>query len=121
MYLCIALGSALGGLARHWMTTLASTSFRGSFPSGTLAVNLLGSLLIGVIAGISSDRLSPTIRSTLTIGVLGGFTTFSAFSFQTASLFKSGQSTLALLYACASVVACPLLAWLGWRLAERFI
>jgi fluoride exporter len=120
MYLWIALGSALGGMGRHWITTIASSRFPGSFPWGTFSVNLLGSLLIGLIAGISNDRLPPAVRSTLTIGVLGGFTTFSAFSFQTASLFKSGQSNLGLLYAFSSVVACPLLAWLGWRVAERF-
>src|SRR5687768_11120615 len=87
-YLWIALGSALGGVARHWLTSVVAARMSGLFPWGTFIVNLSGSFLIGLIAAWPENQLPVAARPFLMIGVLGGFTTFSAFSLQTASLFN---------------------------------
>mgnify|MGYP001398537841 CR=1 FL=1 len=119
LYLWIALGSALGGVARHAAGTFAAARYPGLFPWGTLAVNLLGSFAIGVAAAWPEGRIDATTRMFLTAGVLGGFTTFSAFSLQTAQLFTGGHAAAAAIYMAGSALACPLLAWAGWRVAQN--
>jgi CrcB protein len=106
-------------MGRLWLTALVTTRFPSHIPWGTLAVNALGSLLIGLIAAVPDDRLPEMARPFLMVGVLGGFTTFSAFSLQTASLFTSGYSAAALLYSMSSVAMCPFFAWLGWIVIHR--
>jgi CrcB protein len=117
-YLWIALGGALGSVARfacsEWMQTRWST-----FPWGTLFVNVLGSLLIGILAGMSESGrwlLPLNLRQFLMIGILGGFTTFSSFSLQTLMLARSGSLLLAGLNILASVSLCLCAAWLGFTL-----
>ena len=116
-YVWIALGSALGGMARHGCSDLAARYFGTAFPWGTLFVNVSGSLIIGFLATLSvADGrffLSPDARAFLMVGICGGYTTFSAFSLQTLSLARDGQWFAAGANVILSVVVCLVAAWLG--------
>jgi len=81
----IAIAGSFGALGRYYMTDLAHRLLGGGYPYGTLAVNIVGSFLIGLIiqTGISTDLISPAWRLALTVGFLGAFTTFSTFSYET--------------------------------------
>lgn len=90
----IALGSALGGVARNGMSAWVAQRAGDAFPWGTLAVNVLGSLVVGALAAVGDSPrwgLPVEVRQFLMIGVLGGFTTFSAFSLQTLRLIQDGD------------------------------
>jgi CrcB protein len=105
-YLIVALGSALGGALRHGVNVGSARLFGIGFPHGTFIVNVTGSLAMGLLAAwfaFKGEALQPW-RLFLTTGVLGGFTTFSAFSLDAALLYERGQLGLALLYAAGSVV-----------------
>lgn len=98
--LVIAIGGGLGALARYGLSGLVQG--RGAaFPFGTLAVNAIGCFLIGALF----ERLPPGARAFAVVGVLGGFTTFSAFGYETLELLRGGQTNLALLNVAVSVVA----------------
>jgi CrcB protein len=106
-WLWVALGGALGSMAR-WALSGAVQRWSGSaFPWGTFAVNVLGSLLIGAVAALALERalVPPPARLFLVTGVLGGFTTFSALSYETFALLRDGQWLAAAGYALGSVVA----------------
>lgn len=118
-YLLIAVGSGLGGVARHWLSGIIATRVASVFPWGTFIVNVLGAALIGFVLGASDVRISPATRQFLTVGVLGGFTTFSAFSAQTMQLFQHGKAGAALAYALASVVVCVCGCWIGWAIGDK--
>ncbi len=121
LYLWIALGSALGGVARFGVTDLMVRLFGETFPWGTLLVNVSGSLLIGFIATATAADgrmfVDTSIRQFMMIGVLGGYTTFSSFSLQTMSLAHEGHWLHAGLYIGASVILCLLGVWIGHVLA----
>lgn len=121
--LWIALGSALGGIARYLLSTAVAERFGESFPWGTLAVNILGSLLIGLLAGLTdpSSRMlvPPAMRQFLIIGLMGGFTTFSSFSLQTLNLLRDGELLLAVANVLGSVLLCLVAAALGLMAALR--
>ena len=104
-YLIVFVGAGLGGALRHGVN-LAFARI-ATFPVATLTVNVLGSLLMGIAAGwfLAKPGFSQDFRLFLTTGVLGGFTTFSAFSLDSASLLQCGQAGLALAYAAISVLA----------------
>jgi CrcB protein len=104
-WLAIAIGGGLGSLARHFMSTAVQTVSGSAFPWGILAVNVLGGFLMGLVVELSALRFSLTLeaRAFLTTGILGGFTTFSAFSLDTALLIERGDWTGAALYVTASV------------------
>ncbi len=107
MLMAVALGGALGSVARH-LTTIGAGHWLGAeFPWGTLAVNVVGSALMGVVIEGSALRwtLNPEWRAFLAVGVLGGFTTFSAFSMEVAALVERGQTPAAGLYILGSVAA----------------
>jgi len=112
--LAVALGGAAGSVLRH----LTQSALRGAFPWGTLAVNLAGSLLIGLCAGWSERTGASWIRPWLMTGFLGGFTTFSAFSLENGLLFREGRALTAVLYILISVGAGLGLALLGHALAR---
>lgn len=112
-WLYVALGGALGSLARHGVGLALADAV--GFPWGTLAVNWLGSALIGVAFGLG---LSGEARLLLVTGFLGGFTTFSAFSLETATLAER-SATLAALYVAASVAGGVLLFWLASGAVRR--
>jgi CrcB protein len=120
-YLLIALGSAIGGAARYWATQFVGARVGELFPWGTLAVNASGSLLIGVLGALSQPNAlwhaSPDARLFLMVGVLGGFTTFSAFSLQTLNLMRDGEGLYAAAYVVGSVIVCLLAVWAGFAAA----
>ena len=105
-YLVVALGSALGGALRHAVYLACARLFGTGWPVGTLTVNVLGSFVIGGVVGYLAARGhgATALRLFLTAGVLGGFTTFSAFSLDMVVLYERGRIEQALLYAGASLV-----------------
>lgn len=120
-YLVIAIGGALGSVARYWLSGAVAQRFGETFPAGTLLVNISGSLIIGFLAGLTGPDsrilISPTIRQFLMIGICGGYTTFSSFSLQTLMLAREGEFLLALLNIASSIILCLLAVWLGDYLA----
>jgi fluoride exporter len=106
--LWICLGGAIGTGARYllsgWLLRLAGPEF----PYGTLAVNTLGSFLLGVLmpVALSTESFSPIVRLTLTTGVMGGFTTYSTFNYETLQLFQEGAWLLGLANLGITVIAC---------------
>lgn len=119
--LLIALGGAAGTLARHGVNVWSQARFGEGFPYGTLAVNLIGSFLLAVIMGVSSasDLLSPTARLALGTGVMGGFTTYSTFSYDTFRLFNDGAHVSAAANLVASFAGCLLASALGFVAGSR--
>lgn len=108
--LLVFLGAGLGGVLRHGVNLACARAFGAGFPWGTLAVNVTGSLLMGVLTVWLSGRAEvwvPNARLFLLTGILGGFTTFSAFSLDVVALWERGQAGSAVAYAAASV-ACSL-------------
>ncbi|HEY8369809.1 MAG TPA: fluoride efflux transporter CrcB [Thermodesulfobacteriota bacterium] len=120
-YLLVALGGAIGSLLRVLASQALAQRFGVGFPYGTFAVNVTGSFLIGVAAGVLAPRLSlaPGAWALLVPGFLGGYTTFSAFEMETLSLLRGGAPGRALLYVGASVVIGLFACWTGLRLASR--
>ena len=122
IYLWVALGSALGGVIRFWLSGLISaTKFGSTFPLATLVINVTGSFLIGFFnASTGTDgrwMATPTVRTFFMVGVCGGYTTFSAFSLQTLNLANEGQWFQAGANVFLSVVLCLVGVWLGQMLA----
>lgn len=116
-YLWVALGGALGSVARFASSEWVQARWPSEFPWGTLLVNVLGSLMIGALAAMTESgrwSLSMDARQFLMIGVLGGYTTFSSFSLQTLMLLRSGEALAAGLNVLASVALCLLAAWCGF-------
>ncbi len=105
-FLIVFLGAGLGGMARHGVNMAAARLLGLGFPYGTLTVNIVGSFLMGLAVEYWALKsgLPQSLRLFLTTGILGGFTTFSAFSLDTALLWERGEGGYALLYAAASVV-----------------
>ena len=104
-YVVVFLGAGLGGMLRHSVNQVSPRIFGFDLPIGTLLINVTGSLLLGAIAGLFASRGHPShnLQLFLTTGVLGGFTTFSAFSLEAALLWQRGQLVSCLLYVLASV------------------
>jgi CrcB protein len=121
-WLAVAGGGALGSLARFWMTGAAAAITGPRFPYGTLLINVLGSFVIGVVAGVTLTParmgMHPDVRIFLMVGICGGFTTFSAFSLQTLELIQTGDMVPAALYIAGSVLLCVLAVWGGWALGR---
>jgi len=121
IYLWIALGSALGGVARYWCSGVAARLVGETFPFGTLFVNVTGSFLIGLFATLTGPDgrifAGSTMRQFVMLGILGGFTTFSSFSLQTLNLVQDGEVLQAGGNIVASVIFCLVAVWLGHVLA----
>jgi CrcB protein len=119
--LAVALGGALGSVLRWLVSSAFARSGDARFPWGTLVVNLVGSFVIGVVLGWGHDRgpLAPTMRLLVVTGVLGGFTTFSALSWETLALARSGQPLGAIGYGVGSLAGGLLAASAGWALMRR--
>lgn len=115
--LAVALGSGLGGLGRVWLTVMMTRHLGEALPWGTLAVNLLGSLAIGLVAGLAEPGgrwlAQPWVREFFLLGLFGGFTTFSSFSLQTLNLLRDGEPVRAGAYVAASVLLCVTAAAIG--------
>jgi len=124
-YLWIALGSALGGVGRYWLSGVIARRFGEAFPVGTLVVNATGSFVIGFIASLIRPEgrllMSASGRQFLMVGICGGYTTFSSFSLQTLNLAREGEWFYAGANVVASVLLCLLAVWLGHVLAELVV
>jgi CrcB protein len=124
-YLWVAIGGALGSVARFWLNgMISSTRFGETFPWGTLAINVSGSFVIGVIGAfvIPEGRMDSQSRAFATqflmIGICGGYTTFSSFSLQTLNLLRDREWLYAGGNVVLSVVLCLVAVWLGWMLGS---
>ena len=121
----IGLGSAIGGVVRYCCSELVAQYWIGSFPLGTLLVNLLGSFLIGILAALTAPGAifdgSVIMRQLLMLGFCGGYTTFSAFSLQTLDLIREGSLILAGLNIGLSLLLCLVAVWIGAVLTEYFM
>jgi CrcB protein len=115
--LWIGVGSAVGGLLRYGCSGLVARQVGETFPWGTIAVNVIGSLLIGFVATVTGPDgrwlVSAATRQFIMLGVFGGFTTFSSFSLQTLSLAQEGQYAYAAGNVLGSVILCLLGVWIG--------
>ena len=124
LYLVVLIGSALGGLARFFLSGLIGSQFGETFPWGTIVVNITGSFVIGLVAGLSMPGgrliISPVMRLFLMTGLCGGYTTFSAFSLQTFTLLNEGHLGKAAGNVVGSVALCVLATWLGYLAASAF-
>jgi len=120
-WLAIGLGGAAGTLARYGVGT-AVQRYSATFPYSTLVINVAGSFLLGFLMRyLLSTTVSPDLRAALTIGVCGGFTTFSTFSYETARLLESGSWMRASAYVGASVAGSIVATFAGFAVAARTI
>jgi CrcB protein len=121
-FLLIALGGALGSVGRYYASRLVMELTAGTFPWGTMFVNITGGILIGFIAALSAPEsryfISPQTRLLIMTGICGGYTTFSTFSLETVALLGEGQWLTASLNAIGSVILCLAAVWLGSAAAQ---
>ena len=118
----IAVAGLLGTLLRYWLSGHVAKQYGETFPWGTIAVNLIGCLVTGAVFFVTEERLllSPTVRKVILIGLLGGFTTFSAYGLQTFTLLRDGQIGLAMLNVVMSNTLGVFMVWLGYLLGRVF-
>jgi fluoride exporter len=111
----VALGGLLGSVARYWLAGAVQRLNGTEFPIGTLAVNVLGSFVVGLVMTLSVERgvLSANARTFLTIGFCGGFTTMSTFSYETMALLRDAETGLGLGNVGATLGGCLTGVWLG--------
>jgi fluoride exporter len=119
--LVIGSGSFIGGISRYLLSQLIHTRYTTEFPIGTLGVNILGCFFIGLFFGLSEKlNFAHEWQLFLITGILGGFTTFSAFSNETFSLMRDGQMWIAISYILLSVVFGIVATFLGFSLLKLF-
>ena len=117
--LIVALGGGLGAALRYLTSEWISSE---GFPWATLAVNIVGSFLMGALAvGLAEQVISKDLALLLGTGLLGGLTTMSAFSVETIQLLEENQTGLAVGYVSITMLLCPLVAFLGWKLSESIL
>ena len=116
--LLVGLGGSIGSMLRYAVSHFFRSS---SFPIATLIVNIIGSLVIGIVIGIAAKDagFSQNWKLFLTTGICGGFTTFSAFSAENLLMLQNGKYILSLVYICSSIVAGIAAAWLGFKLVSN--
>lgn len=121
-YFIVFLGGGLGAALRHGINVLVGRTFSGGFPYSTLLINITGSLIMGLVAAYFAFKgdASQHWRLFLTTGILGGYTTFSAFSLDAALLYERGAIGLAALYVLASVVLSIAGLFAGLYLVRHF-
>ncbi len=120
--LIIALGGAFGANARYWLGAWVQSKAGQTFPWGTFLVNLSGSFLIGLFMGLFlGSGWNPNWRFFIVVGVLGGFTTYSAFAYETVELARSGGYVQAGLNVLATTVGALVAAWLGLALTRVLV
>lgn len=121
-WIAVALGGAIGSMGRFWLAGAMAALTGPRFPWGTLLINVLGSFVIGLVAGLTLTPgrvgMHPDLRIFLMTGVCGGFTTFSAFSLQTLELMQAGDVVPAMGYAIGSVVLCVIATYAAWALGR---
>lgn len=106
MILAIASGGAIGSVLRHMAGRAALAAFGGAFPYGTLLVNVLGSFVMGAFVAAFAHMGNPSqeMRAFMTVGLLGGFTTFSSFSLDVVTLYERGEIMMVFVYITASLI-----------------
>ena len=119
--LLVAAGGAIGSMLRWGLSGAVQRWTDSPFPWGTFAVNAMGSLAVGFVAAVALERalVSPAVRLFSIVGVLGGFTTFSAFSYETLALLRDGQWLSAVGYAGGSVVVGVMAALVGYAFGMK--
>jgi CrcB protein len=123
LYAAVGLGSGIGAVARYLVSLGLVSLLGGGFPWATLAVNVVGSFLIGFYATLTEPDgrlfVRPAVRQFVLAGFCGGFTTFSIFSLETLRLAEAGNHGLVVIHVAVSIVLWLVAVWMGWRLAER--
>jgi CrcB protein len=125
-YLWVAIGGALGSMARYGLGGLVSDKFGQSFPWGTLVINVTGSFIIGILGALTAPegKMNPQSRvlatQLLMTGLCGGYTTFSSFSLQTLNLLRDREWLYAGGNILLSVMLCMTAVWLGYLLGNMF-
>jgi CrcB protein len=119
--LVVLAGAGLGGVARYAAGTWIMAKYGGRFPLGTFLINVSGSFLIGILMTLFTERLNPhpNWRLFLVVGILGGYTTFSSFEYETYQSVRDGEHWMGLLYVGSSVLLGYAGVWLGALLAAR--
>jgi len=122
-YLIVFLGGGVGAALRHGVNLAAARSLGTGFPYGTITVNIVGSLAMGLIAGYFAFKSGPSQhwQVFLTTGILGGFTTFSAFSLDAALLYERGAIGMAAFYVAASVLVSIAALFAGLAVIRNFL
>ena len=122
-FLLICLGGALGTGARYLLSGWVLDSLGPGFAWGTLAVNVLGSFLLAALmyAGVEATAISPSLRLILGTGVMGGFTTYSTFSYETMKYLQDGAWAIAIANVLATVVGCLAACLAGWAMARSLL
>lgn len=122
-FLLVCFGGALGSGARYLVGTWSLATFGADFPRGTLAVNVVGSFLLGAImtAATATEAVSPQLRIFLATGVMGGFTTYSSFNWETISLAQEGRLGAAALYLAFTLAGCVAAGLAGIALVHRIV
>jgi len=118
----IAFAGLVGTLIRYWLSGLVARQYGEAFPWGTLVVNLIGCFLAGAIYYLSDERflISPTLRTIILIGLLGGLTTFSSYGLQTFTLLRDGEIGLATLNIAVSNVLGLFMVWAGYVVSKAW-
>jgi fluoride exporter len=118
IWLLVAAGGAIGSVARYALSTFVLRATGTLLPLGTFVVNAVGCLCFGLVVGAAAQRiaLTPEVRAFILAGVLGGFTTFSAYVFESAGLIRDGQMAAALVNIAGQVVAGLAAFWIGTAL-----
>ncbi len=119
-FLLVCLGGAVGTAARYGFSVFFRDVLGASFPFGTLAVNVIGSFLLGVImyVGLSTELISPTTRVVLGTGIMGGFTTYSSFNYETVQYVRDRAHGMAAVYVLVTLLGCFAAGWLGMGAAR---
>jgi len=116
------LGGAIGTVLRYWISGLPHKIYDGSFPWGTLVVNLVGSFLIGLFWGLMGrENIATHVRAFLFIGLFGSFTTFSTFAFESLNLIRDGNIKFAIINMLASNILGVLLVFAGFMIARMIL
>lgn len=122
--LLVSFGGAVGSSLRYLLSLSIHKFFKHPFPYGTLAVNLIGCLLMGFLFTLlleKNEAIASQIRSLLLVGLLGGFTTFSSFSIETLTLIDEGAIFKAVLNLISNCLGCLLLTWLGVLIGKQLL
>jgi CrcB protein len=121
-YVLIGIGGAIGAVGRYILQGLVYQFTGAFFPYGTLVVNVFGCFLIGLVMGLTEDRflIDAQLRLFITVGILGGFTTFSSFGYETFAMLRDGEVLRASVNVIGSVIAGLAAVWLGF-VAARLI
>jgi len=116
------LGGFIGSACRYWVSMASYRVFGQDFPYGTLIVNVLGSFLIGFLMTLFDERfvINPNVRIFLTIGILGGFTTFSTFSYETISLLREASYLMGVANIIGTILTCLVATWAGSVIGKLF-